>query len=108
MRVLHVIPSIALDQGGPSFVLRQMVTGLSSAGVEVEVATTSVAQPREEAAALDLGVKSWTLPPPELVIYVFLAIMPVARKERCAIRPRSHSRAVFVSVRCRGVLGQPS
>jgi glycosyltransferase involved in cell wall biosynthesis len=56
MRVLHVIPSIAPDQGGPSFVLRQMVAGLSSAGVDVEVATTIPERPAAESMAIDSRV----------------------------------------------------
>lgn len=40
MRVLHVIPSVSPRRGGPSFVLRSMVRGLSGQGIQVDVATT--------------------------------------------------------------------
>lgn len=40
MRVLHVIPSIALVHGGPSQVIRTMERALAAEGVEVETATT--------------------------------------------------------------------
>jgi glycosyltransferase involved in cell wall biosynthesis len=65
MRVLHVIPSVALKQGGPSFVLRQIVTGLASAGVDVHVATTTDACAGEIASrtpAIESGVNYWYLP----------------------------------------------
>ena len=40
MRVLHVIPSLSLTQGGPSVALPLMERALSDVGVEVTVATT--------------------------------------------------------------------
>ena len=40
MKVLHVIPSVALNQGGPSLAVSFMASGLSKAGVKVDVATT--------------------------------------------------------------------
>ena len=40
MRVLHVIPSISPRHGGPSFALPVIARSLSSAGIEVDVATT--------------------------------------------------------------------
>src|ERR1044071_2292764 len=40
MRVLHVIPSLGPLRGGPSEVLRRMASGLATAGITVEVATT--------------------------------------------------------------------
>ena len=41
MRVLHLIPSISLIRGGPSFALPKMVQALRLAGVEAEIATTN-------------------------------------------------------------------
>jgi len=40
MKVLHVIPSISLGEGGPSAAVRLMAAGLQQAGVEVHVAAT--------------------------------------------------------------------
>jgi glycosyltransferase involved in cell wall biosynthesis len=40
MKILHVIPSVAPGQGGPSFALPLMARGLARAGVSVDVATT--------------------------------------------------------------------
>lgn len=40
MKVLHVIPSLSLKEGGPSFALRWMEKALQDRGVEVTVATT--------------------------------------------------------------------
>src|SRR5438093_9090729 len=40
MRILHVIPSIATSDGGPSTALRSMARGLSENGFSVTVATT--------------------------------------------------------------------
>lgn len=40
MRVLHVIPSIALEHGGPSIALPAMVRALVDSGISVDVATT--------------------------------------------------------------------
>jgi glycosyltransferase involved in cell wall biosynthesis len=40
MKVLHVIPSVALSQGGPSLAVSLIASGLSKAGVKVDVATT--------------------------------------------------------------------
>jgi glycosyltransferase involved in cell wall biosynthesis len=41
MKVLHVIPSISLNDGGPSLALQLMARGLREAGVEVHIATTA-------------------------------------------------------------------
>src|SRR6059058_1498977 len=38
MRILHVIPSVSLKQGGPSYAIRAMARAL--AGVDVTIATT--------------------------------------------------------------------
>ena len=40
MRVLHVIPSIAVFRGGPSKVIRLMAEGLAECGIGVDVGTT--------------------------------------------------------------------
>ncbi len=40
MRVLHVIPSLSLTQGGPSFALPVMERALTAAGIDVETVTT--------------------------------------------------------------------
>jgi len=40
MRVLHVIPSLAASQGGPSKALRLMESSLRARGIEVETVTT--------------------------------------------------------------------
>lgn len=54
MKVLHVIPSLAAKDGGPSFAMPLIARGLHRAGVAVDVATTVSAK---EAALLngDLG-----------------------------------------------------
>ena len=41
MKVLHVIPSIALKHGGPSVALPAMVRAVAGSGVSVDVATTN-------------------------------------------------------------------
>lgn len=40
MKVLHVIPSVSPQDGGPSFAMHLIVRGLQQAGVQVDVATT--------------------------------------------------------------------
>lgn len=40
LRVLHVIPSVSLSQGGPSFAIRSMEAALSRRGVHVTTLTT--------------------------------------------------------------------
>lgn len=40
MKVLHVIPSVSLGEGGPSQVIRTMTQGLAERGIDVHVATT--------------------------------------------------------------------
>lgn len=39
-KILHVIPSVGLQRGGPSVMVRTMARALSQAGLEVHVATT--------------------------------------------------------------------
>lgn len=41
MRILHVIPSVAPQRGGPSFVIRAIARGLTEQGVAVDVVTTN-------------------------------------------------------------------
>lgn len=40
MRVLHVIPSVGVQRGGPTVVMDLMAAALSAAGVQIDVATT--------------------------------------------------------------------
>src|SRR5205823_3323079 len=40
MRVLHVIPSLSLTDGGPSFAAKAIAEALAGEGVEVTIATT--------------------------------------------------------------------
>src|SRR2546430_2721704 len=40
MRVLHVIPSLSLKHGGPSFAMPLIARALARQGVQVDVATT--------------------------------------------------------------------
>lgn len=62
MRVLHVIPSVALEQGGPSFVIRWIAGGLASAGVEVDIATTVGSGEVNSSQAIEGGVRYFYLP----------------------------------------------
>lgn len=41
IRVLHVIPSIATEEGGPSVAIRGIARALQAAGVEITIATTA-------------------------------------------------------------------
>ena len=44
MHVLHVIPSLSLKDGGPSFAAKAMAEALAGEGVQVTIATTREAQ----------------------------------------------------------------
>lgn len=46
MRVLHVIPTIALEHGGPSQAVRSMARAAATRGVHVEVVATSFGTPQ--------------------------------------------------------------
>ncbi len=46
MKILHVIPTIALEHGGPSHGVRMMATACAARGLEVEVAATSFGTPQ--------------------------------------------------------------
>jgi glycosyltransferase involved in cell wall biosynthesis len=65
MRVLHVIPSLALAHGGPSVALPVMERALTVAGVEVETLTTDDDGPGRRVAKLvgqpieENGVRRW-------------------------------------------------
>ena len=48
MRVLHVIPSLSVKEGGPSFAVKAMAEALAGQGVQVTIATTG--EPRKDAA----------------------------------------------------------
>lgn len=41
LRVLHVIPSVSLSHGGPSYAIRSIETALGRLGIQVETATTT-------------------------------------------------------------------
>ena len=41
MKVLHVIPSLAAKDGGPSFAMPLIASGLRRAGIKIDVATTA-------------------------------------------------------------------
>ena len=56
MRVLHVLGSIGPLRGGPSFVLRNLASGLAERGIETHVATTDDNGPERLAAALNTPV----------------------------------------------------
>lgn len=63
MRVLHVIPSVSPQEGGPSFVVRQLVDGLSAAGVEAHVVSTIAdGEAPDSAAEAGSGGMYWYAP----------------------------------------------
>jgi glycosyltransferase involved in cell wall biosynthesis len=47
MRVLHVIPSLSVKEGGPSFAIKAMAEALAGQGVQVTVATTTGSREQE-------------------------------------------------------------
>jgi glycosyltransferase involved in cell wall biosynthesis len=68
MKVLHVLSSIGPRRGGPSFVLRNLVTGLAERGIEIHVATTDDNGPDRKltmplgAPVVEDGVSFWYFP----------------------------------------------
>ena len=50
MNVLHVIPSVAAKEGGPSFAIKAITEALAREGVQVTVATTTRSREREDAS----------------------------------------------------------
>lgn len=67
MKVLHVLGSIGPLRGGPSFVLRNMVTGLAERGISTHVVTTDDNGPERLKVPLglpvvDRGVTYWYFP----------------------------------------------
>ena len=50
MNVLHVIPSVAAKEGGPSFAIKAITEALAREGVHVTVATTTRGREREDAS----------------------------------------------------------
>jgi glycosyltransferase involved in cell wall biosynthesis len=64
MRVLHVIPSLSVKEGGPSFAIKAMAEALAGQGVQVTVATTTgsreqgVRSERSRAWSMEQGARS--------------------------------------------------
>lgn len=56
MRVLHVIPSVALRDGGPAVAVRAMAAAIARTGVDVTVATTDADGPDRLDVPLDRAV----------------------------------------------------
>lgn len=56
MKVLHVIPSVALRDGGPSVAVRGMMRGLAALGVDVTLATTDADRGQRLSVPLDQPV----------------------------------------------------
>jgi glycosyltransferase involved in cell wall biosynthesis len=54
MKVLHVIPSLAVEDGGPSVAVERMANGLAALGVSVTILTTS-SEGRNETVKLALA-----------------------------------------------------
>jgi glycosyltransferase involved in cell wall biosynthesis len=67
MRILHVVPSLGPQRGGPSFTARALATGLAHAGQDVHMAATDDDGPGRLDVALDTpihegGVTYWYFP----------------------------------------------
>jgi glycosyltransferase involved in cell wall biosynthesis len=59
MRVLHVIPALAVRHGGPSFAAADMVQALRNAGVECEIVCTQDGQGRHYDSLWPEGAPAW-------------------------------------------------
>ncbi len=81
MRVLHVIPSLSLSQGGPSVALPVMERALTAAGIDIETVTTDddgpgrhVSKPMAESIE-ENGVTRWYFPKQTEFYKLFLAAL---------------------------------
>jgi len=59
MRVLHVIPSLAVADGGPRQVVLNVCERLAAAGVEAEIATTALLDELQHLTAASEEVRVW-------------------------------------------------
>jgi glycosyltransferase involved in cell wall biosynthesis len=55
MNVLHIIPSLSVKEGGPSFAATAMAEALAGQGVQVTVATTEGSREQEDASGMEPG-----------------------------------------------------
>lgn len=57
MRILHVIPSVSPNQGGPSFAVRMIAESLVACGTETHVVTTDDDEPAHLAVSLNVPIQ---------------------------------------------------
>jgi hypothetical protein len=97
MRVLHVIPSLSVKEGGPSFAIKAMAEALAGQGVQVTVATTTGS--REQGVRSERS-RAWSMA--DLFSEGVRALQglfwsgEVVAGERGEVRSCSHSRTVLV------------